>query len=78
MVYARAIAEEDLRAIAEFYRTDAGRSLLRNGPIAARQVAQAAAVWQRGIERDLLEAVSIRLRDAGLRQRPADAEATNQ
>lgn len=78
MVYARAIAEEDLRAIAQFYRTDAGRSLLRNGPIAARQVTQAAAVWQRGIERDLLEVVSTRLGDAGLRQRPADAEATNQ
>ena len=71
-IYARAMTEEDLRAIAEFYQTEAGQSLLRNGPIAAREVTQAATVWQRGIERDLLEAVSARLREAGVRQQPQD------
>jgi len=69
-IYARAMTEDDLRAIAAFYQTEAGQSLLRNGPIAAREVTQAAAVWQRGIERDLLEAVSNRLRESGLRQAP--------
>jgi hypothetical protein len=73
-IYARALREEDLRAIAEFYRTEAGQALIRNGPIAAREVTEAAAIWQRGIERDLLERVSGRLAEAGLRQAPAAAE----
>lgn len=72
-IYARAMSEEDLRAVAEFYGTEAGQSLLRNGPIAAREVTEAAAIWQGGIERDLVDAVSNRLREAGVREQPAEA-----
>ncbi|MEM0899897.1 MAG: DUF2059 domain-containing protein [Pseudomonadota bacterium] len=60
-IYARAIREEDLRAIAEFYNTDAGRALLENGPIATREASRAAVVWRAGIERDLRTAVSAQL-----------------
>ena len=73
-IYARALREEDLQAIAEFYQTEAGQALIRNGPIAAREVTEAAAIGQRGIERDLLERVGARLAEAGLRQAPAPAE----
>ena len=65
--YARAFTEADLRAIADFYATDAGRALLLNAPVVAREVDIAAAVWRRGIERDLVDAVSRRLDQAGVR-----------
>lgn len=70
LAYARAFSEADLNAIAEFYQSDAGKALIANGPIATREVAQAAAVWQRGIERDLQTAVSQRISDANLRANP--------
>ena len=73
-IYARALTEADLRAIADFYATEAGQALIRNGPIATREVNQAAAIWQRGVERDLLENVTRRLTEAGLRQPPPAPE----
>lgn len=76
--YAKAFAEEDLRAIADFYATEAGQALLRNAPVVAREVDQAATVWRRGIERDLIDTVSKRLDEAGVRANPpaeAPAEA---
>lgn len=69
--YARVFSQEDLEAIAAFYETTAGQALLSNGPLAAREVAQAAAIWQRGIERDLMESVGRRLGEAGLRPAPS-------
>lgn len=65
--YAKAIGEEDLIAIAEFYNSDAGQVLLKQGAIISRQVQQAAGVWQRGIERDLLSAVTAKLREVAPR-----------
>lgn len=63
LVYAKSISEADLNAIAAFYSSDAGKALLNNGAILAREVQQAAAVWQRGIERDLLENVNEKLKE---------------
>lgn len=73
MIYARAFAEEDLVAIANFYNSAAGMALLENGAIATREVSQAAAIWQRGISRDLESNVSDRIRESGLRASPAAA-----
>lgn len=78
LAYARAFREEDLTAIANFYGSDAGRALLENGPIVSREVEQAAAIWQRGIARDLEGAVNTRLASSGLRAAPAAEEAPAQ
>lgn len=76
LIYARAFREEDLQAIADFYNTDAGKALLANGPIVTREVAGAAVVWRRGLERDLQLAVGGRLAESNPRGivPPADAE----
>lgn len=65
--YAKAMSEADLNAIADFYNSDAGKALLANGAILAREVQQSAMVWQRGIERDLMENVNTKLREVAPR-----------
>lgn len=67
LIYAKSISEEDLNAIATFYSSSAGQALLNNGAILAREVQQSATVWQRGIERDLLENVSKKLEEVAPR-----------
>lgn len=57
LAYARVFSEEYLTEIAAFYNSEAGKKLLSDGPIVARQVEQAAEIWQRGIARDLAQAV---------------------
>jgi len=52
-VYAKLFTEEELRAIAEFYETEAGKKLLAQGPLATREMMAAAQVWSNGIVRDL-------------------------
>lgn len=71
--YAKAMSEEHLLAIAEFYQSDAGKALLQNGPIVARSVEEAAAIWQRGIQRDLTENVGKKLDEVIKREAPAEA-----
>lgn len=70
-IYAQAISEEHLLEIAAFYATDAGQELLKNGAIVGREVQAAAGIWQRGVERDLLENVSKKLGEIAPRA-PAD------
>lgn len=53
LAYARVLSEEQLNQIAEFYNSEAGKKLIEVGPIATREVIQAAEIWQRGIARDL-------------------------
>jgi hypothetical protein len=55
--YAKLFNEQELDAIAAFYNTAAGKKLIQNGPIASREIAKAADIWQRGIARDLAQAV---------------------
>jgi len=74
-IYAAAFTEEELKAISEFYQTEVGKKLLQNGPIVSREVNSAAAIWGRGVERDLLENVTKALNDSGLRQ-PTPAPET--
>jgi hypothetical protein len=53
LVYARTYSEPELVAITAFYNSEAGKKLLSQGPIVAREVTRAADIWQRGIQRDL-------------------------
>jgi hypothetical protein len=55
--YAKLFTEQELDAIAAFYNSAAGKKLVQNGPIASREISQAAEIWQRGIARDLAQSV---------------------
>jgi hypothetical protein len=61
LAYARVFTEEDLGVIATFYNSPTGQKLLSDGPIVTRQVTQAADIWQRGVTRDLAQAVGEKL-----------------
>lgn len=55
--YARVFSQDDLNAIATFYNSPAGKKLISDGPIVLRELGKAAGIWQRGVARDLAEAV---------------------
>ncbi len=63
-VYAKVFTEEELKAIADFYVTDAGKKLIKEGPIATRGIVDAANVWQAGVARDLASNVAGKLKAA--------------
>ncbi|GGD91421.1 hypothetical protein GCM10011390_07730 [Aureimonas endophytica] len=52
-VYAKLFTEQELKDIAAFYNSAAGKKLLKQGPIASREMLAAADVWSNGILRDL-------------------------
>jgi hypothetical protein len=56
--YAKAFTEDELKAIAAFYNSEAGKKLLDKGPEVTAELARAAQIWQRGVARDLAEAVA--------------------
>ena len=60
-VYAKAMSEQDLRKIADFYNSETGKKLLETAPIVTREVVKAADIWQRGVARDLAQAVGEKL-----------------
>jgi len=76
MAYAKLISEADLTAIAAFYNSDAGKSLLANGPLVTRELNKAADIWQNGIARDLATEVSKVLASSAPKPSPAPEEAT--
>lgn len=53
VTYAKAFSIEELKAIADFYTSDAGKKLIKDGPIATRELYKAADIWGQGISRDL-------------------------
>jgi len=61
LVYARAFTQPELDAITAFYTSEPGKKLLAVGPIVARELVKAAEIWQRGVARDLAEAVGSHL-----------------
>ena len=63
LVYSRVFTEADLNAISAFYNSDAGKKLLANGSIVAREVDRAAQIWQAGVARDLAQSVGETLKD---------------
>lgn len=73
-VYAKVFTEADLQAIADFYSTDVGKKLIKEGPIATRGIVDAANIWQTGVARDLAKSVAEKLKAADA-QAPAPAPA---
>lgn len=70
-VYAKVFTEADLKAIADFYATDAGKKLISEGPLATRELINAVNIWQAGIARDLATNVAAKIKAAA----PADVPA---
>ena len=52
-IYAKTFTVEERNAIAQFYGSPIGKKLLKDGPIAARELVKAADIWTAGISRDL-------------------------
>jgi uncharacterized protein len=73
--YAVSFTEEELNAITGFYNSPAGKKLLSEGPIVTREVLKAAGIWQRGIARDLAQAVAEKVVAAGASAPAAPAPA---
>ena len=53
MIYAKAFTEQELNEIAAFYNTDAGKKLLKDGPLTIRELSKAGDIWATGISRDM-------------------------
>lgn len=51
--YAKTFTIDELKAITTFYTSDAGKKLLKDGPIATRELFKAADIWAAGIRRDM-------------------------
>jgi hypothetical protein len=69
--YAVSFTEDELNAIHAFYTSPAGLKLLSEGPIVTREVIKAADIWQRGIARDLAQAVAEKVVAATAATTPA-------
>jgi hypothetical protein len=65
-IYARIFTIDELKQIAEFYKTEAGMKLMRETPVIARSIEEAARVWSAGIQRDLQQEVAKKIQEAGL------------
>lgn len=81
LTYARTFTVEELKAIAAFYGSDAGKKLLKDGPIASRELMKAADIWAAGINRDLSASSMEELQKVAgdqLQPLPADGAAPAQ
>lgn len=77
LTYARAFSVEELKAISTFYSSDAGKKLLKDGPIATRELMKAADIWAAGINRDLNASSMAELQKvAGADLQPLPANAS--
>lgn len=77
LVYAKAFTPEELTAIATFYTSDAGKKLLKDGPIVTRELLRAAEIWAAGVRRDLENSTNeAMLKIAGAAPAPAPGEIT--
>jgi hypothetical protein len=56
MIYAKAFTEQELNEIAAFYKSPTGQKLLKDGPIAIRELSKAGDIWATGISRDISKA----------------------
>jgi uncharacterized protein len=63
-VYAKVFTEAELKTIADFYSTDVGKKLISDGPLATRQLIEAANIWQSGIARDLAQNAADKIKAA--------------
>jgi uncharacterized protein len=76
--YAKSFSEADLKAIADFYESPAGKKLISEGPIVTREVLRAANIWQNGIARDLAQSVGETLSKVEAAQPAAPAAQPKQ
>jgi hypothetical protein len=53
-IYSKTFTQDELKAIADFYSSPVGKKLLKDGPIATRELVKAAEIWASGVQRDLL------------------------
>jgi hypothetical protein len=60
-IYSKAFTEQELNEIAAFYNTPTGRKVLKDGPLAIRELSKAGDVWASGISRDMSKATSDEL-----------------
>lgn len=75
-IYAKIFTEQQLNEISTFYNSETGKKLLSDGDIVSREVLQAAAIWQRGIARDLAQAVGEHIESVvGAQAQPAEPAA---
>lgn len=82
-IYAKIFSEQQLNEISAFYGSETGQKLLSDGDIVSREVLQAAAIWQRGLARDLAQAVGEHIQSvvgaqAQPAEQPAEGEQVNQ
>lgn len=75
LAYAKVFSEEDLKAIAAFYSSEAGKKLLTQGPNVSAELVKAADIWQNGIARDLAQQVAEALQKAVGSKAPAPDDA---
>ncbi len=75
LAYAKSFTEQELNEINAFYDSPTGKKLLKDGPIALREVVKAADIWQRGVARDLGAAVAKILNAAAAPEAAPAAEA---
>ena len=61
VIYAKIFSEQQLNEMTAFYTSETGKKLLEDGALVARQVHEAAGIWQRGIARDLAQSVGTKL-----------------
>lgn len=71
LVYAKVFSEQELKDIAAFYASAAGKKLLEEGPRATSELVKAAEIWQNGIARDLAQQVAESLSKAAGSKAPA-------
>lgn len=60
-IYAKAFTEQELNEIAAFYSTPTGKKLLKDGPLAIRELSKAGDIWATGISRDMSKATDDEL-----------------
>lgn len=71
-IYAKTFSVDELKAIAAFYQTEPGKKLLKDGPIAMRELLKAADIWGAGIDRDLGTAVAAEVQKIAPKPLPAE------
>jgi hypothetical protein len=60
-IYSKAFTEQELNEIATFYNTPTGKKVLKDGPLAIRELSKAGDVWASGISRDMSKATTDEL-----------------
>ncbi len=74
-IYAKTFTLDELKAISAFYQSDVGKKLLKDGPVATREMMKAADIWASGVSRDLAKESDAALQKTVGAQVQADGEA---